>query len=101
MKTITLSDEQFQLLGSLIGHCFCGDHPQLMNIYNVLREQNDSESFPEPPVDQTRNSGYPVYLQAPMVGRVISFNIASARNERLTRELVLVIKQHGGEVIDA
>jgi len=101
MKTITLSDEQFQLLGSLIGHCFCGDHPQLMNIYNVLREQNDSESFPEPPVDQTKSHSDRLYLQAPRMGRVISFNISSVRNERLTRELVAVIKQHGGEVIDA
>jgi len=101
MKKITLSEEELQLLGGLIGQCFCGDHPHLQSIYEALLIANEGDFFEEPPVRKD-GSFKVIYVEAPTIGKVISYNIKAGDRERRCRaEILNVIKKYEGVIIDA
>lgn len=101
MKKITLSEEELQLLGGLIGQCFCGDHPHLHSIYETLLIANGGDFFKEPPVRKD-GSFRVIYVEAPTIGKVISYNIKAGVRERLCHgEILAVIKKHKGVISDA
>ena len=101
MKKITLSEEELQLLGGLIGQCFCGDHPHLHSIYKALLIANEGDFLGKPPVRKD-GSFKVIYVEAPTIGKVISYNIKAGVGERLCHEEILnVIKKYEGVIIDA
>ena len=101
MKTIALSEDEFRLLGSLIGQCFCGDNPHLQSIYETLLKAHNGKFFPEPPVRKD-DSFRSIYVEAPTIGKVISYNIRAGVQERMCQaEILNVIKKYEGVIIDA
>ena len=101
MKKIALSEEELQLLGSLIGQCFCGDHPHLQSVYETLLIANGGNHFKNPPV--RKDDGFKtIYVEAPTIKKVISYDIKAGIGERLCHEEILAaIKKHKGVIIDA
>ena len=101
MKTIELSEEEFLFLGSILGHCLCGDHPLIMPIYRSMLALHNEEGFYPPVIDLTRGRPDCLYIKAPTVGKVISYNIKSGRDDNLCRaEILKVIEKYEGELID-
>ena len=101
MKTIELSEQELKLLGGLIGQCFCGDNPVLQSIYEALLKAHNGKFFPEPPVSKDDNFRS-IYVEAPTIGKVISYNIKAGDQERLCHaEILNVIKKYKGVIIDA
>lgn len=101
MKTIELSDAEFLFLGSLMGYCFCGNHPLIMPVYKKLLKQHDAESFNPPVTDLELSRPDCLYIKAPEIGKVISYNIPAGPSDALCRnEILAVIKKYNGEHID-
>lgn len=101
MKRLELSDAEFQLLGSLIGHCFCGIHPVLPKLYDHLYELNGQISFDPPVMDVEKSSDGLIYLLPSMIGKVVSYNIPAGRAaERCRAEIEDVIRKYSGVMID-
>ena len=100
MKTIELTDAQFQFLGSVLGHYFCGQHPELEPLYGKFRQLNNDESFGELSINPMLSRNFCIYLNPPMVGRVVSFNVPHGPNEKACLvEIEKIIKQFNGELI--
>ena len=101
MKTLELSEEEFQFLGSLIGHCFCGNHPTLMAIFSPLNRLNNGNSFDAPHLNHQKSRPGCLYLEAPYIGKVLSYNIQAGRAaQACQREIEEVIQRYNGVVID-
>lgn len=100
MKTIELTDDQFQFLGSVIGHHLCGRHPETDRLYDKLKVANKDISFEKLSINTGLSRPDCIYLNAPMVGRVISYNVPAGRNNAACQqEIEAIIKKFSGEVI--
>jgi hypothetical protein len=96
MKTIELSDSEFQLLGSLMGNCFCGNDPRVMSIFRVLSTLNNEQEFDKPNVEEMKL----IYVKAPIIGKVVSYNVPLDREAQLSRLIKKAIQDCNGVLID-
>ena len=98
MKTLNLTEEEFQLLGKLIGTCFCGDEPLLQQIYDKLYEMNGDTTFGPPSINEERSTKNCLYLTR-SVGVVLSYNVPIQAKQALQDDLEGILKLHGATLI--
>lgn len=101
MKSLLLTPEEQNLLGSIISHCLIGNDDTVMSIYDKLKALNGGESYPLPNLDADKsNPGY-LYLVSPSVGKVVSYNIPRASAAEVSKRIKKIIEEFQGVVIDA
>lgn len=98
-KTLTLTEPEFQLLGSIIGHCILGRDPSIGLVYDKLVNLNNNWRFSLPDIDLTRSSPSKIFLTGPMTGQVVSFNVPHAHAEALNNKIHELIRLNGGVVV--
>ena len=100
LSSLLLTPDEQKFIGSIFSHCLVGTDPLVTSIYQKLQNLNDHQSYPLPDLDLDHSTRGYLYFRAPMVGKVISYNVQKKNEHQVHDEIVKLIKRLGGEVID-
>ena len=99
MKTLELTEKEFDFVGSIFGNHITGWDPSTNTVFRKLCWLKPDGSFPALDIDESNRRPGCLHLKRPEIGRVISYNVSVAENADLEHQIKNLIQAHGGTVI--